>query len=916
MSAGGPRLKLERWDGKRETLERFLDNCLHVFHFTGLEYREWAAYAQAHINGMPGDTLVQERRGWADRQLSIWMGRPVGPDLGSGHLFDWHKFTSYLREVWGDNRMYSSALHKLGEIYQRGLVDEYVGRFRALAVTAEAQPERTLLNFFQRGLNTELRRRLAHMDDARLSSYISAAIREDRKVREEREDAARWRSSSKTSTTSTNAVATVRRSAAEAAPGPSRLAPRGGNAPRPSPVAGITAEQYRQRSESNLGHLCGSPDHRRANCPRRNKAAMLQLMAAKLDHEDEQRKLEAGRSAPSTGPAELWDVFSAAATNAVGSQDDLPRGRVENGKVVLPRHPHKTAYECIVKVNGTTDAATLIDGGCTSSIVLPELVLRAGLSTIPIPPLAGSERPFQLCGLRQLLLEASHSDQPIGRFTLAKLDRAIALEDQSASLASLACFAGETGETGDTVATAPKGDQKPSPAQLVPPKYHEYLDVFNPVEASQLPPHRPFDHKIELKAGKHPPFGPLYPLSARELTELWEYLDTMLANGFIRRSTSPAAAPILFVPKKDGSMRLCVDYRGLNAITVKDCYPIPLIDEQLDRLSRAVRMTKLDLLGAYNLLRIREGDKWKTAFRTRYGLFEYLVMPFGLCNAPSTFQALMNYVFWDMLDITVLIYLDDILIYMAKGVDHDAVVREVLKRLQQYRLFAKASKCEFDVEEVEYLGFLASTKGVRMDLKRVQTICDWPAPKNVHELQVFLGYANYYRRFIPAYSRVIAPLTDLLKGKAVRPIAWEDAQQKAFDALKDAFTRKPLLQHYNPTLPVLLETDASNHAIAATLSQPHGSPVLPVSLAKQASDAKQETIVWHPVAYRSRKLNSAQCNYEIHDKELLAIVDALPGLDGATSTVEPPPGGLQLRHPLQVRIAMSGGWPYSPAGHA
>ncbi|SPC63905.1 uncharacterized protein UHOD_11372 [Ustilago sp. UG-2017b] len=193
-----------------------------------------------------------------------------------------------------------------------------------------------------------------------------------------------------------------------------------------------------------------------------------------------------------------------------------------------------------------------------------------------------------------------------------------------------------------------------------PYEYHQYLDVFSRVEADKLPPHCTYNHQIPLEEGKSPPFGPIYSLSEHELKTLWEYLEENLAKGFISPSDLPAASPILFVKKKDGSLCLCVDYRGLNRITIRNRYPLPLNDRLLDRLCEAQFFTRIDLRGAYNLLRIAKGDKWKTAFHTRYRLFQYNVMPFGLTNAPASFQHLMNDTFKDTLDRSLIIYLDDL----------------------------------------------------------------------------------------------------------------------------------------------------------------------------------------------------------------------------------------------------------------
>lgn len=288
----------------------------------------------------------------------------------------------------------------------------------------------------------------------------------------------------------------------------------------------------------------------------------------------------------------------------------------------------------------------------------------------------------------------------------------------------------------------PKQDVK----DIVPSEFHEFLDVFEKKSADHLPERRPYDLTIDLLPGTTPPFKPMYGLSPSELEVLKEYIDENLGKGHIRHSKSPAGAPVLFVKKKDGSLRLCVDYRGLNTITVKNRYPLPLPNEILDRLQGAKHFTKIDLRAGYSHVRIAEGDEWKTAFRTRYGHFEYCIMPFGLTNAPAAFQHMMNDVFRDLLDVCVIIYLDDILIYSKDAKSHRKAVREVLRRMRQHNLYAKPEKCDFIKDEIEYLGFIISEHGVKMDPAKIEGITDWPTPKSVKDIQVFLGFANFYRR--------------------------------------------------------------------------------------------------------------------------------------------------------------------------
>ncbi|KAJ1038199.1 hypothetical protein NDA10_006578 [Ustilago hordei] len=314
---------------------------------------------------------------------------------------------------------------------------------------------------------------------------------------------------------------------------------------------------------------------------------------------------------------------------------------------------------------------------------------------------------------------------------------------------------------------------------------------------------------------------------------------------------------VLFVPKKDGGLRLCVDYRGLNEITVKNRAPLPFIEEQLFLLRKARIYTKLDLRAAYNLIQIAKGDEWKTAFGTQLGLYEYLVMPFGLANAPAHFQSFINNIFRDIIGVYVVVYLDDFLIFSDTEEVHVKHVTEVLTHLRSNRLFAKLSKCEFHTKTVEFLGYIIKPMGIEMDPEKVCTVKEWPMLESIHDIQRFLGFANFYRRFIAHFACIAKPLTSLVKPiEQFKKFELPEEAQQAFHKLIQAFTSAGVLQHFNYHLPTRLETDASDFAIAGVLKQEHEGR-------------------WHPVAFHSRKMSSAKKNYEIHDKELLAVVACL-----------------------------------------
>jgi hypothetical protein len=377
----------------------------------------------------------------------------------------------------------------------------------------------------------------------------------------------------------------------------------------------------------------------------------------------------------------------------------------------------------------------------------------------------------------------------------------------------------------------------------------EFPDVF-PEDLPGLPPERDVEFVIELKPGTTPISRSSYRMPPNELAELKTQLQDLLEKGFIRPSSSPWGCPAIFVKKKDQTLWICVDYRPLNEVTIKNKYPLPRIDILFDHLTRAWLFSKIDLKSGYHQIRIRPEDIPKTAFTTRYGLFEYLVMSFGLTNAPAHFTYLMNSIFMPELDKFLVVFIDDILIYSKNDEEHARHLRIVLTRLREHQLYAKFSKCTFSLEEIQFLGHVLSAKGIAVDPNKVKDILEWKPPTTVHQVESFLGLAGYYHRFIPDFSRLVKPITSLLKNDT--KFNWFSRCDEAFEQLKVLLTTAPVLAQRNIEKPFDVYCDASSSGLGCVLMQEG-----------------------RVVAYASRQLRRHEEHYPTHDLELDDVVHAL-----------------------------------------
>ncbi|GKA71443.1 putative reverse transcriptase domain-containing protein [Tanacetum coccineum] len=381
------------------------------------------------------------------------------------------------------------------------------------------------------------------------------------------------------------------------------------------------------------------------------------------------------------------------------------------------------------------------------------------------------------------------------------------------------------------------------------PIVRDFLEEF-PEDLSGLPPTRQVEFQIDLVPGVVPVARAPYRLAPSEMKELSEQLKELSDKGFIRPSSSPWGAPVLFVKKKDESFRMCIDYRELNKLTVKNRYPLPRIDDLFDQLQGSSVYSKIDLRSGYHQLRVREEDIPKTAFRTRYGHYEFQVMPFGLTNAPAVFMDLMNRVCKPYLDKFVIVFIDDILIYSKNKQEHEEHLKLILELLKKEELYAKFSKCEFWIPKVQFLGHVIDNQGIHVDPTKIESIKDWASPKSPTEIRQFLGLAGYYRRFIKGFSKIAKPMTKLTQKKV--KFEWGDKQETAFQLLKQKLCSAPILALPEGSEDFIVYYDASIKGLGVVLMQ-------------------REKVI----AYASRQLKIHEKNYTTHDLELGAVVFSL-----------------------------------------
>ncbi len=633
-------------------------------------------------------------------------------------------FIAHFREVFGIIAGDSSIGEQLYQLRQGSMsINQYLLKFRTLAA-ASSWNEQTLITVYRQGLDPKLRLHLAAYDDTLgLERFIQLSIRCSNRMQSCSPDFP----------------------AAIVTPPYHRPEISSPAEPMQTDSNRLSSAERRRRLMQGLCLYCGTSGHMIMACPLRPPRPMVSAIQPSLMKMNPLSTCAQLTASNVTIPVSVLLDSGSAGNFIAGS---LCR------QLRLPTSATETVYQ-------------------VQSITGKPLSRRHVRHSVgPIQLHIGQ---LHLETLHLLVLEGSTVDIILGRPWLVQHDPILSWRTGEVLKWGDSCFSQcfpdlPQPSPSPPVPLAINSTSIESPVEKqsveIPSCYTPFSDVFCPKRAAQLPPHRPWDCAIDLFPGEPVPRGKIYPLSLPEQKAMEEYIKEALRQGYIVPSTSPAASSFFFVAKKDRGLRPCIDYRALNNITVKFRYPLPLVPAALEHLRGATIFTKLDLHSAYNLIRIRQGDEWKTAFLTPTGHYEYRVMPYGLVNAPSIFQDFMHEVLREFLHRFVIVYIDDILIYTRSPAEHRHHVAEVLKQLRKFHLFLKAEKCTFHQPTIQFLGYIIDSGGIRMDEGKVEAISSWPIPTTIKELQRFLGFSNFYRRFILNYSTITSPLTNLLRGKA------------------------------------------------------------------------------------------------------------------------------------------------------
>jgi hypothetical protein len=515
------------------------------------------------------------------------------------------------------------------------------------------------------------------------------------------------------------------------------------------------------------------------------------------------------------------------------------------------------------------------------------------------PPTTAAQSELLIHNITQLYTEtdSSKQEQAAQRCALHELLSRTSERDGIAELAAAYDDRGRVTQL--TAKQAVQQDAPPEAPELVSMReklLKEFSDVFADSLPCGQPPGRGHELHIELVPGAKPPARVPPRINDKHSKFETKWLKDMLDKKLISKSQSQYAAPHFYVEKPEtattGEYRAVTDFRALNAVTVKNRYPLPRADQLFDKLTKAKYFTKIDLRTGFYQILINELDRHKTAFTTSQGLFEYNVLPMGLCNSPGVFMQLMNDTFADFLNKFVLVFLDDIIVYSNTLEEHEQHVRQALLRLRQQKLYAKASKSALCKREVEFLGHMVGVNGLRVMQDKIEAVQEWPKPKNIRELRAFLGLAGYYRRFVRNFSAIALPLTELTRNvtRQKLELSWGAKEQKAFVELQKALQSTPVLVLPDPAREFVVHCDASGYAVGAVLQQDHGKGL-------------------QPVAFMSKKMVGAETRYPVHEQELLAIVSALTTwrhyLEGATHPVRVRTDHKSLTH-FQTQPMLSG----------